>query len=229
MEYGKMKKENSDYMRRLFDFLSRLAQNNNREWFHQNKDEFDELRLLWQHDVQRLIDTMAEYDNTLNGVDVKDCVYRIYRDIRFSPNKLPYKIYFGAVIAQGGRKTPKGCYYLHIQPGASGLHGGIWCPEMPLLTQLRHEIEDNIDEFVSILNDKNFCSRYSLTGESLKTMPKGFDRNSPYGKYIKMKEFLASMPVADNYFYSEDWVSQAAADFKHLKPFNDFLNYVFEM
>lgn len=173
--------QDKNYMGRLFDFLNKLAINNNREWFHHNKGEFDELRALWINDIQRLISLMSKYDDTLNGVDAKDCVYRIYRDIRFSPNKLPYKTYFSAVIAQGGRKTLKGCCYLHVQPGESGLHGGIWCPEMPLLTRLRHEVEDNIDEFMTIINDVGFKERYRLVGDSLKSMPKGFDKNSPYG------------------------------------------------
>ena len=218
----------NNYIGRLFDFLNRLSFNNNREWFHANKDEFDELRALWLNDVQRLINRMSEYDASLKGVDAKDCVYRIYRDIRFSPNKLPYKTYFSAVIAQGGRKTLKGCCYLHLQPGESGLHGGIWCPEMPLLTRLRHEVDDNIEEFLSIINNKEFSRRYKMSGDSLKTMPKGFDRNSPHGEYIKMKEYLVSMPVADSYFDGGDWVERVADDFKYLKPFNDFLNYVFE-
>ena len=216
-------------MGRLFDFLNKLAINNNREWFHHNKGEFDELRALWINDIQRLISLMSKYDDTLNGVDAKDCVYRIYRDIRFSPNKLPYKTYFSAVIAQGGRKTLKGCCYLHVQPGESGLHGGIWCPEMPLLTRLRHEVEDNIDEFMTIINDVGFKERYRLVGDSLKSMPKGFDKNSPYGEYIKKKEYLVSMPVRDDYFLDENWVERVANDFKFIKPFNDFLNYVFEM
>lgn len=216
-------------MGRLFDFLNKLAIHNNREWFHHNKGEFDELRALWINDIQRLISLMSKYDDTLNGVDAKDCVYRIYRDIRFSPNKLPYKTYFSAVIAQGGRKTLKGCCYLHVQPGESGLHGGIWCPEMPLLTRLRHEVEDNIDEFMAIINDAEFKERYRLVGDSLKSMPKGFDKDSPYGEYIKKKEYLVSMPVGDDYFLDENWVARVAYDFKFIKPFNDFLNYVFEM
>lgn len=221
--------QDKNYMGWLFDFLNRLAMNNNREWFHQNKGEFDELRALWINDIQRLISLMSEYDDTLNGVDAKDCVYRIYRDIRFSPNKLPYKTYFSAVVAQGGRKTLKGCCYLHVQPGESGLHGGIWCPEMPLLTRLRHEVEDNIDEFMAIINDAEFKERYRLVGDSLKSMPNGFDKNSPYGEYIKKKEYLVSMPVRDDYFLDENWVERVANDFKFIKPFNDFLNYVFEM
>ena len=221
--------QDKNYMGRLFDFLNKLAIHNNREWFHHNKGEFDELRALWINDIQRLISLMSKYDDTLNGVDAKDCVYRIYRDIRFSPNKLPYKTYFSAVIAQGGRKTLKGCCYLHVQPGESGLHGGIWCPEMPLLTRLRHEVEDNIDEFMTIINDVGFKERYRLVGDSLKSMPKGFDKNSPYGEYIKKKEYLVSMPVRDDYFLDENWVERVANDSNFIKPFNDFLNYVFEM
>ena len=93
--------QDKNYMGWLFDFLNRLAMNNNREWFHQNKGEFDELRALWINDIQRLISLMSEYDDTLNGVDAKDCVYRIYRDIRFSPNKLPYKTYLVTFEAIG--------------------------------------------------------------------------------------------------------------------------------
>lgn len=216
------------YMAHLFDFLKRLEFNNNREWFQANKSEFDELRGLWMKDVERLIGRMSVYDESLNGVDVKDCVYRIYRDIRFSPNKLPYKTYFSAVIAQGGRKTPKGCCYLHVQPGDSGLHGGIWCPEMPLLTKLRHEVDDNIEEFLDIINASEFKKRYHMTGESLKTMPKGFPKDLPHGEYVKFKEYLVSMPVKDYYFMQRDWVEKVAEDFRFLKPFNDFLNYVFD-
>lgn len=217
-----------EYMTQLFDYLTRLSQNNNRDWFNQNKEEYEWLRTMWMSDVQKLINLMSEYDDTLKGVDAKDCVYRIYRDIRFSPNKLPYKTYFSTVIAQGGRKTLKGCCYLHVQPGECGLHGGIWCPEMPLLTRLRHDIEDNIEEFLSIINNPDFKKRYVLTGNSLKNMPKGFDKDSPYGEYIKMKEYLVSMPVDDSYFTSNGWIERVSEDFRYIKPFNDFLNYSFD-
>ena len=89
---------NNEYMPKLLEFLRLLAENNNREWFHEHKPQFDELRALWIADIGRLIGLMSEYDESLRGVDVKDCVYRIYRDIRFSPNKLPYKNHFGAVL-----------------------------------------------------------------------------------------------------------------------------------
>ena len=82
---------------------------------------------------------------------------------------------------------------------------------------------------MAIINDAEFKERYRLVGDSLKSMPKGFDKNSPYGEYIKKKEYLVSMPVRDDYFLDENWVERVANDFKFIKPFNDFLNYVFEM
>ena len=219
---------NNEYMPQLFKFLSLLSVNNNREWFNCHKEEFNYLRNLWLADLKLLIGRMAEYDNSLRGVDVKDCVYRIYRDIRFSPNKLPYKTYLGAVIARGGRKTPKSCYYIHFEPEHCGLFGGIWCPEQSILNALRHEIDNNIEEFLDIIDEPSFKSRYTLSGDSLKTMPKGFPKDLPHAKYIKMKEYIFSMPVADNYFLRNDWIERAASDFKPSKPLHDFLNYVFD-
>lgn len=219
---------NNDYMAQMFDFLRRLAANNNRDWFHANKAEFDELRAMWIADIQRLIDRMAEYDNELRGVNAKDCVYRIYRDIRFSPNKLPYKTHLGAVLARAGRKSPKSCYYIHFEPGNSGLHGGIWCPETPLLNRLRHEIDDNIEEFLGIVEADDFKSRYTFESDTLKMMPKGFPKDLPHAKYIKMKEYLVTMPKPDDYFTLSNWTDKAANDFKAMKPMHDFLNYVFD-
>lgn len=223
-----MDMKNEKYMPQLFDFLKRLSENNNREWFKANKDEFDELRQLWINDIQLLINRMSEYDDTLRGVDVKDCIYRIYRDIRFSNNKLPYKTHLGAVLARGGRKTLESCYYIHFEPGRCGLHGGIWCPDSQLLSKLRHEIDDNIEEFTEIVENEEFKSRYEFVGDTLKMMPKGFPKDLPHARFIKMKEYLVSMPVADSYFMADDWISAAATDFRAMKPMHDFLNYVFE-
>ena len=99
---------------------------------------------------------------------------------------------------------------------------------MPELTKLRHEVDDNIEEFLDIINASEFKKRYHMTGESLKTMPKGFPKDLPHGEYVKFKEYLVSMPVKDSYFMQGDWVEKVAEDFRFLKPFNDFLNYVFD-
>lgn len=129
---------------KIYDFLGRLAENNNRDWFAAHRDEYDEVNALWLADVQRLIDRMSLWDKSLTGLKARDSVYRIYRDTRFSPDKSPYKRHFGALIGQGGRKCALSSCYVHIQPGNSGLHGGIWCPERDVLDALRHAVDDNI-------------------------------------------------------------------------------------
>ena len=93
---------------------------------------------------------------------------------------------------------------------------------------MRHEIDNNIEEFLDIIDEPSFKSRYTLSGDSLKTMPKGFPKDLPHAKYIKMKEYIFSMPVADDYFLRNDWIERAASDFKPSKPLHDFLNYVFD-
>ncbi|MEG0559869.1 MAG: DUF2461 domain-containing protein [Muribaculaceae bacterium] len=209
----------------LFKYLKRLQANNNRDWFQENKSEYDELRAMWIYDVDRLINRMAEYDNTLRGIKAKDCIYRIYRDVRFSNDKTPYKPYFSAAICREGRKCTESAYYIHLQPGESGLHGGIWCPEPKLLNALRHSIDDNIEEFINIIQDTNFKNFYTLAGNSLKTMPKGFPREHQYSQYIRMKEFLLEHYCSDDYFTSGDWIDHVANDFKIMQPFHQFMNY----
>ena len=113
----------------IISFLSELQKNNNRVWFQENKERYDGLRQLFIQDVQKLIDRISLFDPEVSGMEAKDCLFRIYRDIRFSPNKLPYKSHFAAYIARGGRSSDRGGYYIHIEPGNCMLSGGIWCPE----------------------------------------------------------------------------------------------------
>ncbi|MGN0232457.1 MAG: DUF2461 domain-containing protein, partial [Muribaculaceae bacterium] len=150
-------------------------------------------------------------------------------DIRFSPNKLPYKTHFGAVIGRGGRKCLLSSYYIHLEPSnKSGIYGGIWCPEPKVLKALRHAIDYNSDEFLEIINHPDFISRFTLTGDKLKNPPKGFDKTNPNIELLKMKEYLLSYPVGDEYMQSDDWISRAAHDFSFMTPFHRFMNFTIE-
>lgn len=209
-------------------FLRRLAVNNDRAWFKAHKEEYDALRGTWEQDMGRLIALVGEYDPQVQGLTVKDCVYRIYRDIRFSHDKRPYKNYFSGVIGKGGRHTVQSGYYVHFGVEELMLCGGIWWPEKAILEQLRGLIDAEPEEFLTIINHPDITSRYQWTSQSLKTMPKGYPKDHPMGKYLKMKEYLLMMPVDEDYFDCEDWVEHVAADLQPLKPLHDFLNYVFE-
>lgn len=210
----------------IFQFLRELSANNNREWFHAHKDRFDVLRKSFIGEIQELINKIALFDPEVAGLDAKDCNYRIYRDIRFSPNKLPYKNHFAAYIAKGGRKSEYGGYYVHLQPDGSLLSGGIWMPPSPLLKMLRQDIYDQIEEFIEIIEDPTFTSVYTvMDGESLSRMPVGFPADSPYGYILKHKDFTVASYKPDSFFENKNWVEKAAEDFEKLMPFNRFLNY----
>ena len=213
----------------VFAFLKELQHNNNREWFAAHKQQYDYLRDTWLNDLQSLIAQMSDYDPSLRGVQAKDCAYRIYRDIRFSADKTPYKTYYSAVIGAKGRKTSKAAYYLHLQPGKAGLYFGMWCPTPELLRSVRSLIDAEHQELSQLLNAPDFASRYQFEPfQTLKRMPAGFDVNHPMADMIKAKDFTWGYPRPDNYFTSGDWVKRVADDMRHAKPIIDFLNYVFE-
>jgi uncharacterized protein (TIGR02453 family) len=215
-------------MRDTYNFLRAVALNNNREWFNAHKDEYLSARKQWETDIERLIGLMAEDNEDMRGLRVNDCAYRIYRDVRFSPNKNPYKTYFSAVLGKRGRKGVQASCYLHMEPGNSGLHAGIWCPDSSILSKLRSEIDANIEEFKEILADPDFASHFSFYGDKLKSLPRGFSKDNPNAEYIKMKEYLCIKKVEDAYFFNENWVEKVAEDFSRTKKFNTFLNYIFD-
>ena len=209
-------------------FLRQLAINNDRAWFKAHKDRYDALRGAWEQDMERLIGLVADFDPQARGLTVKDSVYRIYRDIRFSHDKRPYKTYFSGVIGKGGRHTVQSCYYVHFGVEELMLCGGIWWPEKPILEQLRGLIDAEPEEFLALINHPDITSRYQWMSRSLKKVPTGFDPDHPLARYLKMKEYLLLKSLDEDYFNCEDWVERVAGDLQPLKPLNDFFNYVFE-
>lgn len=210
----------------IIEFLRELQQNNNRVWFQENKGRYDLLRTAFIDEVQQLINRVALFDPEVSGVEAKDCLFRIYRDIRFSPNKIPYKTHFAAYIAQGGRGSERGGYYIHLEPGNCLLSGGIWCPPPALLKKLRQDIYDHIDEFVTILEEPSFKAIYpTMEGEVLKRMPTGYPSDFKYGEILRHKDFSVASYQPDSFFLEKDWMEQSVACFEKLLPFNRFLNY----
>lgn len=210
----------------LIDFLVELRKNNNREWFQAHKGEYDALRTQFIADVEQLIARLATFDEELRGLRVEDCIYRIYRDIRFSPDKTPYKTYFSAYIARGGKKSPRAGYYLHIEPGNVALSGGIWCPDTRLIKALRQAIYDNLDEWQSIVEAPQFIQNYpTFVGETLKMTPRDFPKEGDHTKWVKRKDYTVWGLQTDDFIRRPDWIEQAAQKLLLIKPMNDFLNY----
>lgn len=220
-------KSSSD-IKQILDYLRELQVNNDRSWFKSHKERYDALRQAWERDMERLITLVGQWDDNVRGLMVRDCVYRIYRDTRFSANKAPYKNYFSGVLGRGGRHTIMASYYVHFEPDHCLLCGGIWWPEKDILNRLRELIDAEPQEFLHIAQQPDIAQRYHWECQTLKKMPQGYPVDHPLAQFIKMKEYLLMMPVDEQYFDCDDWVERVASDLRPLKPMHDFLNYVFD-
>ncbi len=212
----------------IIAFLHELEANNDRIWFKANKDRYDALRQPWEADVQRLISMIETFDPETRGLTVDQSVYRIYRDVRFSKNKAPYKNYFSAVVSGKGRHAVKSCDYIHFQPGRLMIGGGIWCPDRETLGRIRALIDAEPEEFLHIAEAPSLAGFYQWQSESLKNVPRDYPKDHPLARFLKMKEYLVVAELQPQYFECDDWVERVAADLKRLQPLHQFLNYVFD-
>lgn len=205
-------------MLEILDFLKELKANNNRDWFAANKERYSLIQNKFNGFTQQLIDGIILFDDTIKGVTVKDCSYRIYRDVRFSPNKEPYKYHFGVYICAGGKKSGLAGYYFHLEPDSSLLAVGLHCPEPKVVKSVRDEIMDNGKEFAEAIKK---AKGFSLDESSkLQRVPKGFPVESEFGEYLKLKEFDLIKPLTIDDNILENTLKQ----FKSAKAFNDILN-----
>ena len=212
----------------LLRFLSELKVNNNREWFAENKAWYDQVRLQFEQMSKELITEISTFDETIRHVEAKDCVFRIYRDTRFSKDKTPYKTHFGVYIGSaGGRKSKHAGYYLHLDPAGSFIGIGVWCPEPVVLKALRQSVYDNIDELNEIRTSPEFSKYFSafLEEDKLKTVPRGFPKDFPDAELLKLKHYLVDHALDETILHAPDFVSKVAGIAKCGYPFNHFLNY----
>lgn len=190
-------------------FLKDLKLNNNRPWFNENKDRYTtahENMIEW---AEALIDEMSHHDN-LVPMTGKKSLMRIYRDVRFSKDKSPYKKNFGGGLKRA-TKWLRGGYYYHIEPGATFLGGGFWNPNPADLKRIRVEIASDDKPLRKIIADKTFIKTFeSLKGETVKTAPKGFDKNHPAIDLLRHKQFLVSRKFTDKEVLSKDFLSKVS-------------------
>lgn len=213
----------------IFQFLKELSLNNNREWFNDHKDDYLKAQTEFENLLTAIIQRISLFDDEIVGIQAKDCTYRIYRDVRFSQDKSPYKLHFGGYINGKGKKSEHCGYYVHLQLGYCLLAGGSLCPPPDILKALRQSVYDNIDEYRSIVEDPAFKKYFPVIGENfLKTAPKGFPKDFKYIDYLKPKEFICSYQVPDEFFLDEKMLDNVSDAFKQLKRFSDFTNYTID-
>ncbi len=209
----------------VLEFLSELSKNNNREWFADNKSRFDEARAAYLIFVDELINSLSIKQPAFSQLKAKDVVFRIYRDVRFSKDKLPYKTQFGAYLAPGGRKSPFGGYYLHVEPGNSFLAGGVYCPDSENLKAIRSEIYFNLAEFEKIINEATFKKLFGeIKGSKLTRPPKDFPKDFEGIEYLKFKDYTLIHPVSDEEVLGADFQVKALKVFGAMDAFNSFIN-----
>jgi len=210
------------------DFLKKLKKNNNRDWFNTNKKLYEDARYDFEIFVFDLIQKLTDFDDTISGVEPKDCLFRIYRDVRFSKDKKPYKQNFAAAIQIGGRKSHKSGYYVHLEPGGGNmLASGIYMPMPDKLSLVRNLIASNYKEYEKIISAKQFKKEFKEVwggDDKLKTVPKGFPKDHPAVEHLKNKSFIIFKMLSDTDVLSKNFLNNSAKLFKEMKPFNDFLN-----
>lgn len=208
-----------------FNFLKSLAENNNRDWFTEHKAEYEQARENVIDFTQQLIHLLAKTDQRINAdTDPKKCVMRIYRDIRFSKDKTPYKNNFGISLKTGSSHIIE--YYIHIQPDRSFAGGGYWMPPADHLKAIRQEIDYNGGVLNAIVTDASFIKDFSAFDkqEQLKNLPKGYEADHPYINLLKLKSFAAMHALTNQELMQKSAVQNVVKYLGKIRPLNNFLN-----
>jgi uncharacterized protein (TIGR02453 family) len=214
-------------------FLKSLKKNNNKPWFDNNRDKYSAAKNNFEEFVASLLQKFSAVDEDLEELVVKDCCFRINRDIRFSKNKTPYKVNLSASFNRGGKKSIFAGYYFHLQPGGNSfVGGGLWRPEPNELKKLRQEIDYCLPEFKKIITASSFKKNYGELereeNQVLVNVPKGYDKENPAAEFLKMKSFVATKNLSDEEVLSPNLEKEIIKSFKALMPLVKFINRSFE-
>ena len=217
------------FAREGIKFLKDLKKNNNRQWFQAHKSDYEAFVRL---PMQSLIVALrAEFTKFAPQIELhpKRSMFRIYRDIRFSKNKAPYKTHVAAVFHPKGHWQQSAGYYLHIEPGEVFLGGGVYMPPSDQLRDIRHTLVERSEEFLSIVNNKSFRRRFGdLEGDKLQRVPQGYVGDHPMGQWLKYKWLYAGVTWPHERCFGSKFVREAAQIYKEVTPLVRFLNSAME-
>jgi uncharacterized protein (TIGR02453 family) len=213
--------------RSTYEFLNILKSNNNRDWFLANKARYIAAREEFENFISLLIISIAQFDKTIAGVESKECVFRINRDLRFSKDKTPYITYLGAHIVMGGKSNERNYagYYLRFEPCQNILAGGAYLPNKEWIKTIRYNIDSEPEDFKKIISDEGFKKYFGeLTGEKLSRPPLGYPITHPDIEILKMKSYLAVHKLSDKDVLAPGLIIYCTEVFKELHPFISFIN-----
>lgn len=209
-------------MKKVIDFLSALHKNNHRDWFEAHRPQYTEALAEFNAFAEQLIAVLPAIDPAVAGLTLKDCTYRIYRDVRFSHDKSPYKTYMGCYVSPHGKKAGYAGYYFHVEPGVQSLiSAGLYMPESYIFKSVRDEIFDNgaaIEKAIAA------AKGFQLEGEKLMRVPRGYPADSPYAELLKRKDLSLYRPIDEAFLLAPDLLDRVVAEFRKCVGFNALLN-----
>ncbi|MBE0391038.1 DUF2461 domain-containing protein [Flavobacterium sp. PL002] len=210
------------------EFLDDLKANNNRDWFIANKKKYEIFKKDYHQLVAAFLDIMKPLDPSLEMLEVKNCTFRINRDIRFSKDKSPYKSHVGVWLSSGAKGNNRAGYYVHIERGASFIAGGFYSPLPDDLKKVRKEIAFFHEDLEEIINNKIFKKEFGTFARNekstLKNPPRGYDKEHPAIELLKLKSFEVLQKFDINEITQEDFVTKKSKKLLLLKPLNEFMN-----
>jgi uncharacterized protein (TIGR02453 family) len=206
-------------------FLKELKVNNNRDWFHANKARYDKIKEEFEAYVNKVIPAVAVFDDYMHIIPAKECMFRIFRDTRFSPDKTPYKTNIGAYISREGRKGLGAGYYFHIEPGDCFLAGGVYMPTPEMLKAIRQEIFYHPEEFKKIISTPSFRKYFGevKTYDKLTRPPKDFPKGFPDIEFLKYKSYVLVHAYDEKDLGKPALFDHTIKVFKEMLPLNRFL------
>lgn len=211
-------------MNQILPFLKDLTNNNDRDWFKAHKKEYDHSRKAFINLVDNVIVGLSSFEPQVVGLTSKAAVFRIFRDVRFSNDKRPYKTHYGAFLAENGRKSTRAGYYFHIAPGECFLGGGLYRPSGDQLKKVRAQIDYNAQSLRKIIAAKNFKTEYgSMQGEQLKTAPRDYPKDHQDIDLLRYKDFLGTHQFSEA-LLNDNPIDYILERFEVLKPFIDYFN-----
>ena len=210
----------------ILSYLSDLEQHNDREWYHANKEQYHEATTAFIDLLSQLIWKIGKTDSSIIHNNPRDLTFKLVRDTRFSHDKSPYSPTFRAHISSKGKLPIPVGYYIKIQPGnRSFLGGGLFADMFKDATSMvRDYITSHGAEWQMIINEKSFSETFSVKGECLKNVPRGYDPSHPQAEFLKNKSWYLEYPVSDDQLQKDSFINFAADIFIRMQPFNTFLN-----
>jgi uncharacterized protein (TIGR02453 family) len=206
-----------------FLFLNQIRVNNNKPWFEKNRSSYEKARSEYLTFISALVKAIRSIEAIPEKAPAK-YVQRIYRDIRFSKDKTPYKSHFSSIIERGpeSRNCP---VYLQIQPGKSMMGGGIWDPPPETLRKIRQEIDYNSAGLKRLTHTKDFLKYFrEISGDKLTRPPKGYDLNNPNIELIKFKQLYVRRDFDDELVLSKKLIPEIIKTYKSALPFFHFFD-----